>query len=385
MKIKNITPLVLGTPWRNLTFLKVETDEGLVGYSEGRNVNRTEALLGYLEGAKKRYVVGSDPFRIEELVHRMFIGDFARIDDVAGMGIALVEMACWDIMGKALQQPVYQLLGGAVRDKIKAYANGWYTVEREPKAFHEAAKKVTAKGYKALKCDPFGAGLYEMERAEKIRSVSLVEAIRDAVGPDVEILIEMHARFSPATAIDLSRMLEPFAPSWIEEPTPADNLDALKRVGDKVNLPVATGEHIHTRHEVLRVLQLQCIDVLQVDITESCGLLEGKKMAAMADAAYVTFAPHNVGGPLSTAACLHLAACTTNFKIQEHFNDFVDSWVKEAATGPGYPEVKDGYFPLPGGPGLGVTPNEDFIKEHPMQGENFNLFKEDWHRRQAKK
>ena len=385
MKITNITPMVLGTPWRNLTFLKVETDEGLVGVSEGRNVNRTEALLGYLEGIKKRYVVGSDPFRIEDLVHRMFIGDFARLDDVAGMGIALVEMACWDIVGKALKQPVYQLLGGAVRDKIKAYANGWYTVEREPKAFHEAAKKVTAKGYKALKCDPFGAGLYEMERAEKIRSISLVEAIRDAVGPDVEIMIEMHARFSPATAIELSRMLEPFVPSWIEEPTPPDNLDALKRVGDKVNIPVATGEHIHTRHEVLRVLELKCIDVLQVDITESRGLLEGKKMAAMADAAYVMFAPHNVGGPLSTAACLHLAACTTNFKILEHFNDFVDSWVKEAATGPGYPEVKDGYFPLPGGHGLGVTINEDFIKEHPMQTENFNLFKEDWHRRQAKK
>ena len=103
----------------------------------------------------------------------------------------------------------------------------------------------------------------------------------------------------------------------------------------------------------------------------------------MADAYYVTFAPHNVGGPLSTAACLHLAACTTNFKIQEHFNDFVDSWVKQAAGGPGYPEVKDGYFPLPQGPGLGVTLNEDFIREHPAQGETFNLFKEDWHRRQA--
>jgi len=384
MKISKITPMVLGTPWRNLTFLKVETDEGLVGWSEGRNVNRTEALLGYLSGAAKRYVAGSDPFKIEQLVHRMFVEDFARIDDVAGMGIALVEMACWDIVGKAQKLPVYQLLGGAVRDKIKAYANGWYTVERKPEAFHEAAKKVTAKGYKALKVDPFGAGLYEMERADKIRSVSLVEAIRGAVGPDVEILIEMHARFSPATAIDLSRMLEPFAPSWIEEPTPPDNLDALKRVADKVNIPVATGEHVHTRHELLRLLELQAIDVLQVDITESMGLLEGKKMAAMADAAYVTFAPHNVGGPLSTAACLHLAACTTNFKIQEHFNDFVDGWVKDAAKGPGYPEVKDGYFPLPGGPGLGVTPDEDFIKEHPMQAEGFNLFKEDWHRRQNK-
>lgn len=385
MKIKNITPLVLGTPWRNLTFLKVETDEGLVGVSEGRNVNRTEALLGYLEGIKKRYVVGSDPFRIEELVHRMFIGDFARVDDIAGMGIALVEMACWDIVGNALGQPVYQLLGGAVRDRIKAYANGWYTVERTPEAFHAAAKKVTARGYRALKVDPFGAGLYEMERSEKTRSISLIEAIRDSVGPDVEILIEMHGRFSPATAIELSRDLEPFKPSWVEEPVPPDNLEAMAKAAAKINIPVATGERVHTRFETRRLLELGAIDILQTDITESMGLLEGKKIAAMADAYYVTFAPHNVGGPASTAACLHLAACTTNFKIQEHFNDFVDSWVKEAATGPGYPEVKDGYFPLPGGPGLGITLHEDFIREHPMQGENFNLFKEDWHRRQSAK
>ncbi len=385
MKIKNITPLVLGTPWRNLTFLKVETDEGLVGVSEGRNVNRTEALLGYLEGIKKRYVVGSDPFRIEELVHRIFVGDFARVDDIAGMGIALVEMACWDILGKALGQPVYQLLGGAVRDQIKAYANGWYTVERTPEAFHEAAKKVVARGYKALKVDPFGAGLYEMERAEKNRSVALIEAIRASVGPEVEILIEMHGRFSPATAIELAHDLEPFKPSWVEEPVPPDNLEAMAKAAAKINIPVATGERVHTRFETRRLLELGAIDVLQTDITESMGLLEGKKIAAMADAYYVTFAPHNVGGPASTAACLHLAACTTNFKIQEHFNDFVDSWVKQAATGPGYPEVKDGCFPLPGGPGLGITLNEDFIKEHPMQRESFNLFKEDWHRRQSAK
>ena len=117
----------------------------------------------------------------------------------------------------------------------------------------------------------------------------------------------------------------------------------------------------------------------------SCGILEGKKIAAMADSYYVTFAPHNTGGPVSTAACLNLAACTPNFKIQEHFNDFVDAWVKEAAKGPGYPDVKDGYFPLPSGPGLGVTLNEDFIREHPPQGETFNLFQEDWHRRQTAK
>ena len=384
MKISKITPMVMGTAWRNLTFLKVETDEGLVGWSEARNVMRTDALLGYLAGAEKRYVLGSDPFNVEMLVHRMFHQDFSRVDDVVGTGIALVEIACWDIMGKALNQPVYRLLGGAVRDKVKAYANGWYTVERKPQDFHAAALKVVKRGYKALKVDPFGAGFYEMERKEKNLSISLIESIRAAVGPDVEILVEMHGRFSPATAIDISRDLEKFQPSWVEEPVPPDNMEAMAKAAAKINIPVATGERIHTRFETQRLLNLGCIDVLQTDITHSCGLLEGKKMAAMADNCYVTFAPHNVGGPLSTAACLHLAACTTNFKIQEHFNDFVDSWVKEAATGPGYPEVVDGYFPLPSGPGLGVKVNEDFIKEHPMTGTFFNLFEENWHKRQQK-
>ena len=383
MKISKLTPMVLGTPWRNLTFLKMETDEGLTGWSEVRQI-RPDALIGYVKQIEKRYVLGSDPFDIEALIRRGFVDDFLRMNDISAAGLALVEMACWDIVGKALKQPVYRLLGGATRDKIKAYANGWYTVERTPKAFEEAAKKVTARGYKALKVDPFGSGFYELERAEKLKSVALVEAIRGAVGPDVEILIEMHGRFSPATAIEMARDLEPFKPTWVEEPIPPDNLEAMAKAAAKINIPVASGERIHTRHETRRLLELGAIDILQTDITMSGGILEGKKIAAMADAYYVTFAPHNTGGPLSTAACLHLAACTTNFKIQEHFNDFVDAWVKDAAKGPGYPEVKDGYFPLPGGPGLGVTPNEDFIKAHPPSEETFNLFKDDWHRRQSK-
>ncbi len=384
MKISKMTPMVMGTPWRNLTFLKLETDEGLVGVSEVRSI-RTDALLGYLKQIEKRYVLGSDPFNVEQLVQRAFVDDFLRVNDITGAGIALVEMACWDIIGKAVNQPVYKLLGGACRDRIKTYANGWYTVERTPAAFEEAVKKVVARGYLGLKVDPFGSGFYEMERAEKNKSISLIEAIRGTVGPDVEIMIEMHGRFSPATAIDLSRDLEKFKPSWVEEPVPADNLEAMAKAAAKINIPVAAGERIHTRHETRRLLELGALDVLQTDITMSCGILEGKKIAAMADAYYVTFAPHNTGGPVSTAACLHLAACTPNFKIQEHFNDFVDAWVKDAAKGPGYPEVKDGYFPLPSGPGLGVTLNEDFIREHPTQGETFNLFKEDWHRRQSAK
>jgi galactonate dehydratase len=384
MKIVKVTPLVMGTAWRNLTFVRVETDEGLVGVGEARVVNRTEAVLGYLAEAVPRYVLGSDPFEVERLAQRMFREDFARAGDVVMTGMALIEIACWDIMGQALGQPVYRLLGGAVRDRIKAYANGWYRVERTPEEFHAAAQRVIDKGYRALKFDPFGAGFYELERVEKRRIVALVEAVRDAVGPDVEILIEMHGRFNPPTAVEMGRELAPFRPSWLEEPVPPENLAALKRVAEAVaplGVPIATGERLHTLYEYRELFELQAADIIQPDITHSGGLLNVKKLAAWAEAYYMLIAPHNVGGPVSTAAALHLAACTPNFKIQEYFNDFDVAYVKESA--PGLPEVVNGYFPLPSGPGLGVKLDEAVIREHPQQKIHFNLFAEGWHKRQV--
>lgn len=386
MKITKVTPMVMGTAWRNLTFVKVETDEGWVGIGEVRVVNRTEAVLGYLAEAVPRYVLGSDPFETEKLVQRMLRDDFMRAGDIVGAGIALIEMACWDIVGKALNQPVYRLLGGAVRDKIKAYANGWYTVERTPEEFHAAAKRVVAKGYRALKVDPFGAGYYEMEPAEKRRAVSLVEAVRDAVGPDVEILLEMHGRFNPVTAIAMVRELAPFKLGWVEEPVPPENLAALKKAAEGIaayGIPVATGERLHTKHEYRELLERQAADVIQMDLTHFGGLTQTRQLAAWADAYYILVAPHNTGGQVSTAANLHVAATLPNFKIQEYFNDFSEAWVKESAIG--LPEVVDGYFALPQGPGLGVTLNEDVIRSHPKQKIHFNLFAEDWHKRQAVK
>ncbi len=167
-------------------------------------------------------------------MQRMYRNDYARAGEIAMSAIATIEIACWDIVGQALGKPVYQLLGGAVRDRIKAYANGWYTVERTPDEFHQAAKRVIEKGYRALKLDPFGAGFYELDRAEKNKAIALVEAVRDAVGPDTELLIEMHGRFNPATAVAMARELEPFKPAWIEEPVPPENLVALKRTAEKV-------------------------------------------------------------------------------------------------------------------------------------------------------
>ncbi len=380
MKITDVKTLVMGTSWRNLTFVKVETDEGLTGISEVRMNNRTDALVAYIDGAKRRHVIGSDPFNTEDLYQRLFRDDYGRAGEIVATGISVIEIACWDIIGKAVNQPVYRLLGGACRDKIKAYANGWYRVERSAEEFHAAAKRVLEKGYRALKFDPFGAGYYELSYEEKWKSVELVEAVRDAVGPDVEILVEMHGRFSPYMAIEISAELEKFQPSWVEEPVPPDNIAALAKASEKINLPVATGERLHNKYEYRELINLQAADILQPDITQTGGFLETKKIAAMGDMCYMTVAPHNVGGPVSTATALHFAACTTNFKIQEHFNDFSEAWVKEAATG--CPEVIDGYFSLPNGPGLGMELNEDLIAEHPYREGSFNLFESDWHKRE---
>ena len=381
MRIAEVTPMVMGTVWRNLTIVRVRTDEGLEGVGEVRMVNHTQAVLGYLAHAIPTHVLGADPFETEALVQRMWRTDYERAGATVMSGIAAVEMACWDIVGKALGQPVHRLLGGAVRPRIKAYANGWYRVERTPEEFHAAARRVVERGYRALKLDPFGAGSGELEPAEQRRAVALVEAVRDAIGPDADLLVEMHGRFTPATAIAVARDLEPFRPAWIEEPVPPENLAALEKVARRVTIPVATGERIHVRHEFRELLERQAADVIQPDITTVGGILEARKIAAWAESHYVLVAPHNVGGPISTAAALHLAACTPNFKIQEHFNDFVEAEVKLAA--PGNPEVVDGHFAVPDRPGLGVTLDEAVVRAHPMRELHFDLFEEDWQFRQA--
>ncbi|MDK1473950.1 mandelate racemase/muconate lactonizing enzyme family protein [Streptomyces sp. 549] len=379
MRITRISTHVAGTPWRNLTFVQVHTDEGLVGVGETRMLGHTDALLGYLREAEVNHVRGSDPFAVEDLVRRMKYGDYGRAGEIVMSGIACVEMACWDIKGKALGVPVWQLLGGRVTDRVKAYANGWYTVERTPEAFHQAARTVVERGYRALKLDPFGAGRAELDHAETVHSVALVEAVRDAVGPETELLVEMHGRFSPATAVRLAGELAPYRPAWLEEPVPPENLKALAKVAEKVDLPIATGERIHDRIEFRELFESQAADVIQPDVGHLGGILEARKLAATAETHYVLVAPHNVGGPVLTAASLQLAGCTPNFKILEHFNDFADAAV--GAVAKGAPQVVDGYFTLPDAPGLGVEFDADAAAEFPQQQARFDLWAEGWEKR----
>lgn len=382
MRITGISTHVVGTPWRNLTYVQVHTDEGITGVGETRMLGHTDALLGYLREAAANHITGSDPFAIEDLVKRMKYGDYGRAGEIVMSGIAVVEMACWDIKGKALGVPVWQLLGGKVHDRIKAYANGWYTTERTPEAYHKAATKVVERGYRALKIDPFGTGHFELDHAATNYSISLIEAVRDAIGPDAELLVEMHGRFSPATAIRVAKELEPFKPSWLEEPVPPENLKALSKVAAHTDLPIATGERIHDRYEFRELFELQAADIIQPDLGHIGGIGETRKLAATAETHYVLIAPHNVGGSVLTAASLQLAFSTPNFKILEHFNDFADSEIKRVVKGA--PQVVDGYFDLSDAPGLGVELDTDAAAEFPQQQARFDLWAEGWERRQPK-
>ncbi|MFD8963758.1 mandelate racemase/muconate lactonizing enzyme family protein [Streptomyces sp. NPDC059568] len=384
MRITGISTHVVGTPWRNLTYVLVHTDEGLTGVGETRMLGRTDALTGYLREAETNHLRGSDPFAVEDLVRRMKYGDYGRAGEIVMSGIAVIEMACWDIKGKALGVPVWQLLGGKVTDRVKAYANGWYTTERTPDAYHKAARAVVERGYRALKIDPFGTGHYELDRAASNEAVALIEAVRDAIGPDTELMLEMHGRFSPSTAIRLAHELAPYAPAWLEEPVPPENLKALDKVARKVDLPIATGERIHDRIEFRELFESQAADIIQPDVGHIGGILEARKLAATAETHYVLVAPHNVGGSVLTAASLQLAACTPNFKILEHFNDFADAEIKKLVTGAPQVDPATGCFEVSDAPGLGVGFDVEAAAEFPQRQARFDLWAEGWEKREPK-
>ncbi|HEY5273979.1 MAG TPA: mandelate racemase/muconate lactonizing enzyme family protein [Acidimicrobiales bacterium] len=381
MKITHVERKVLGTEWRNLTIVFVHTDEGLVGLGEARMINQTDALLGYLDEAVRNHVLGLDPFEIQRLIDRMWRIEYSRAGEIAMAALSVIEMACWDIMGKALDLPVYRLMGGPVRDTIKAYANGWYTVERTPEEFHAAARLVVAKGYRALKLDPFGTARYEPDQSELRTAIGLVEAVRDAIGPDAELYVEAHGRFTPKAAIQIARELAPYRPGWLEEPVPPENPSLLAEVTRATEVPIASGERVHTRLDFRELFERRAVDIVQPDITMCGGISETLHIAAWAEAYGMLVAPHNVGGPISTAAALQVAALVPNFKAQEHFNDFAESWIQDLI--PGNPAVIDGFFALPTNPGLGVSVDPAALDEHPRKAVHFNLHAEQWHLRRA--
>jgi len=386
MKIVGYKTYVVRTPWRNLTYLVLETDEGIRGYGEARVVSKTHTVIEYLKDVL-RHIVGFDAFDIEALYRRFTLLDFGLPGEVVMTGLALVEMACWDAIGKKANLPVYRLLGGSVHEQIPAYANGWYTVDRSPQAFADAAKKVLARGYKGMKLDPFGNGDLELTREEFHRSIEILEAVFDVAGKNNSVFVEMHGRFAPHQAVEIAKAIEKYSPGWIEEPCRPDDPGALEMVARHTTIPIAVGERLYTASRFRDLLPRRVVHILQPDMTQCGGFLETKKICSTAETYSLMIAPHNVGGVISTTAALHLMAGLRNGKVLEHFNDFSDASIKQA--GSPYPELTNGCFALPSGPGWGVELNFHYLEQESrkaggevIQDPGLDMFrKADWFKR----
>jgi galactonate dehydratase len=381
MKIVGVRTLVVGTPWRELAFVELQTDTGLVGVAEARMVNKTTTFLASIEELAPRYVIGSDPFDVERLTWNITRADYGRPEEITQSALAAFEVASWDLIGQALGVPVWKLIGGRMRNRVPAYANGWYQTDRDPASIARLARKVVDRGYRALKLDPFGAASAEIAPAERRVAVAILAAVREAVGSDVQILVEMHGRFTPAAAIQMAALLEPYDPEWIEEPVPPENPVATARVRAGSRLPIATGERAHTLEDMRPFIEGALVDVVQVDLTHFGGFLAMKRLAGWADAYSLLMAPHNVCGPVGTMANIHFAVSTPNYKVLEHFNDFADPWVADLVDAAPRVDEADGCFGVPERPGLGVRLNHDVCAKHPRTGGRIRLFEQGWERR----
>jgi galactonate dehydratase len=381
MRIREIETFIAGNPWKNWLFTRVLTDDGLYGIGEG-TLNYFARTVETAIHELKPFILGMDPFQVETILQRLtrdVYGDGAQIHMCA---VSAIEIALWDIIGKACNQPIYNLWGGRCHEKLRAYANGWYRGPRTPESFAAKAKLVAQRGYTALKFDPFGHNWRTLPRDEFDLSLAIVQSVREAVGPHVDILIEAHSRFNVATAIEIAEALHPFRPAWFEEPVPHTNIPAMVEVARRSPVPIATGESFNNKQQFAELLQHNCVSIYQPEPLNVGGLLASRSIAAMVDAHYGVIAPHSAQGPVCSAACVQLNASLPNFFIHEIFDEFNEPWEKDIVTHP--VEVVDGYIPIPSRPGLGIDLNVDEIRLHPYQPENYlPLFKPGWERRSS--
>lgn len=378
--VERVETFVVEAGWRNFLIVKVTTNDGIVGWGDGTLGWKEFAVEAMVKEFAERYLVGRDPFRIEDLWFRLYQVEH-NTGPVMYSAMAGLETALWDIVGKACGQPVVNLVGGRMRDRVRAYANGWYASIADLGKLREAVAKVLDLGYTALKFDPFGAGGREMSRADLRAACKAVEVVRDAVGPDVDILIECHGRFSVGTAIEAIKAMQPYEPLFCEEPIPAHNMDSqawVTRAASAMGARVATGEHTYSRFGFQELLSRQAAHVIQPDLVYAGGFMETKKIAAMAEAHYVSVAPHSCDGPGRLMASIHLCANIPNFLILENFGDFDVPWRKDLVKSGG-PVLDKGYFLVPNVPGWGYEIDEDVARAHPGSTKaRLNMFSGEW-------
>lgn len=368
MKITRVEPILfdagLGRIW---LFVRLETDAGLVGIGESTT---TEPFMA--AGVLRRLaetLVGEDAGRIQEIWQRTY----SRWFNVRGGPLLLaalsgVEHALWDVKGKAAGLPVHELLGGRLRERVPVYANHmFFGGLDDATAYGERAAEAVERGYRAVKIDPFGAARGDIDRAELRRVCGMVRAVREAIGPDRELAIDTHAKFSTAGIIRVARALEEFDPYFVEEPVPPENLEALKKVRAAVSVRIATGERVYTKWGYQALLAAQAAEIVQVDVAHCGGILEARFIAAMAESQYVQVAPHSWYGPVSLAASLQVDATIPNLLVQEVPVPHEMPVQQRELVASGL-EMVDGSLAVPSGAGLGIELDQGVLERFRVEG-----------------
>jgi galactonate dehydratase len=370
LKIRQIETIPVFGGGRDWVFVRVHTDEGLIGTGEGTLEGRARTIVAAVDELSD-YLIGEDPCRIEHLWQIMYRHAFYRGGPVMNSAISGVEQALWDILGQALNQPVHQLLGGRVRDKIRVYANG--PRGNTPEELAESALALKELGYSAMKLVPFGA-VKPVEGTATVRQAAkIMAAVRDAVGPEVDLAVDAHGRLSPTMAIQIAQAIKEYDIFFFEEPCLPENAATMATVARECGIPVATGERLFTKWGFRDVLERQAASLLQPDLAHCGGIMEGRKIAAMAEVYYAGFAPHNPLSPVNMRASLHLDAVVPNFVIQEWVSDD-PPWRDEILQHPVV--IKDGWAEIPMEPGLGTALNLEVCRAHPARSIHLPVL---WH------
>ena len=360
LAITGIRTVTVGAGWRNYIYVQVDTDQGITGLGEASLGGQTNAVLGAIKDLEP-LLIGADPFRIEHIWQQAYRHAFWRGGVTFLSALAGIEVALWDIKGKALGVPISKMLGGLVRDKIRAYANG--PRGNTPDELARSAADLVSRGFSALKFTPFDATPMLAGSRYIKAAVSNVRAVREAVGPEVELMIDGHGRLSPSVSVRAADALAEFNLMFFEEPCLPEHAVAMTRIAKKSPIPIATGERLSTRWQFQELLASRTIGVLQPDIIQTGGIAEARKIAALAEMHFVSIAPHNPWSWVNTVSSLHLDAVTPNFLIQEVITE-PEPWKDAVVLTP--PEMDaEGYFRPPTGPGLGIELNFDAVKRFP--------------------
>ena len=376
MKITRFETFLANAGLRNYLFVRLTTDTEISGVGEASLEWQEKTVQTLCHEWVEGRVIGCDPFDIEPVIGRM-VRDQYQGGATVMTAISAVELAMWDIVGKVCGQPVYRLLGGRCHRQIATYANGWYGGADAPAEYAERARDAVARGYRALKFDPFGVAWKDLSPSEGEAAVERVAAVREAVGKSVGLMIEFHGRLSAASAMATINEIERLHPIWCEEPVAPESIDLLAEVKRQTGATLAAGERLYTMADFYRLVSQRAADVVQMDIAHCGGLIAAKKIAAMAAVQDLRVAPHCSIGPVALAAALHFDVSTPNFMVQESFEEFDVPWRRDFVSG--WTAVRNGELVLDDKPGLGLELDEAALTAHPYVAGSFpSLWDERW-------